>query len=132
MKSNKIPYYARYAGVGLLLSAAVVQADISGKVFHDFNGNGTFDTASPQVETGVAGVIVTATDATGSTASATTAADGTYTFPNSGATATGNKVRIEFSNLPEFSNSGSSAYRYDNPVCDSKCRRCEFCGDVCG
>ncbi|SEB12317.1 conserved repeat domain-containing protein [Thiothrix caldifontis] len=109
MKSNKIPYYARYAGVGLLLSAAVVQADISGKVFHDFNGNGTFDTASPQVETGVAGVIVTATDATGSTASATTAADGTYTFPNSGATATGNKVRIEFSNLPEFSNSGSSA-----------------------
>ncbi|WP_308873917.1 SdrD B-like domain-containing protein [Thiothrix subterranea] len=109
MKTKKIPYYARYAGVGLLLSTAVVQADISGKVFHDFNANGTFDTASPQVETGVAGVIVTATDAAGATASTTTAADGTYTFPNSGATATGNKVRIEFSNLPDFANSGGSA-----------------------
>ncbi|WML86428.1 SdrD B-like domain-containing protein [Thiothrix subterranea] len=107
--NNKLVVGLGSFGTGfLLLSSPAVFADISGKVFHDFNGNGSFDTASPQVEAGVAGVIVTATDAAGNTVSTTTAADGTYAFPNSGPTATGNKVRIEFSNLPDFANSGGS------------------------
>ncbi|OQX02675.1 MAG: hypothetical protein BWK73_41960 [Thiothrix lacustris] len=92
------------AASGLLLSSQAVLADISGKVFHDFNANGTLD----GTESGVAGVTVTATDAAGTAATATTVADGTYSFPNSGATAVGNKVRVEFSNLPEFANSGAA------------------------
>ncbi len=93
-------------GLGvMLLASSTVYADISGKVFHDFNSNGIQDIT----EAGVAGVTVTATDAAGNTANATTAADGTYTFPNSGPTASGKQVRLEFSNLPDFANSGNAA-----------------------
>lgn len=90
-------------GLGiLLLSSQAVYADISGKVFRDFNSNGALDAS----ESGVGGVTVTATDSTGASATATTAADGTYSFPNSGVTADGNKVRLEFSNLPANANNG--------------------------
>lgn len=95
MKTRKIPYYARYAGVGLLLSAAVVQADISGKVFRDFNANGTFDTGASFNEVGAAGVTVKAFDVTGAeTAVATSGADGAYTL--TGLTAAAD-YRVEFS-----------------------------------
>ncbi|MFN3786477.1 MAG: hypothetical protein ACK4RS_06510 [Thiothrix sp.] len=42
MKTKKITYYARYAGIGLLSFSAVAHADISGKVFHGFNAHGAF------------------------------------------------------------------------------------------
>ena len=96
MLTKNIPYYARYAGVGLLLSAAAVQADISGKVFHDFNANGTFDTGTSFNEVGMAGVTVKAFDATGAQVgtAATTNADGSYTL--TGLTAS-TDYRVEFS-----------------------------------
>lgn len=104
---KRFSFLGNAVGAGILLmSSQAVLADISGKVFHDFNANGTLDAP---LESGIAGVTVTATDAAGTAATATTVADGTYTFPNSGATATGNKVRVEFSNLPEFTNNGTAA-----------------------
>ena len=49
----------------LLLSASVAQADISGKVFRDFNANGVFDSGAGFNEVGAAGVTVKAFDASG-------------------------------------------------------------------
>ena len=72
---------------------------ISGKVFQDFNGNGAFDTASGlnSIDTGAAGVIVTAYDASGfARGSATTDAAGAYSLS---ATGTG-PYRVEFTTLP--------------------------------
>ncbi|WP_293914363.1 SdrD B-like domain-containing protein [Deinococcus sp.] len=50
---------------------------VSGKVFRDNDGN-----ASQNGEPGIGGATVTVTDKNGSVATTTTAADGTYTFPN--------------------------------------------------
>ncbi|WP_298661249.1 SdrD B-like domain-containing protein [uncultured Thiothrix sp.] len=73
-----------------------VQADISGKVFRDFNSNGSFDSSASFNEVGMAGVTVKAFDTTGAQvgASVSSAADGTYTL--TGLTA-GADYRVEFS-----------------------------------
>ncbi|TAE26465.1 MAG: hypothetical protein EAZ91_17570 [Cytophagales bacterium] len=81
------------------------QAQITGKVYRDFNANGTQDTpisstASATGEPGFPGIVVMAYPATGSPVSVTTGIDGSYSFPNSGATASGAKLRLEFSGLP--------------------------------
>jgi len=81
---------------------------MTGRVFQDFNENGTYDTtltltnngsgtvAAP-VDRGMSGVTVTAYDPAGvSRGTATTISDGTYTLA---ATGTG-PYRIEFTNLP--------------------------------
>lgn len=91
-------------GIALFCFAPFVSADITGKVFNDFNANGMQDSG----ELGVSGMVVTATSPSGTTTTVTTTNDGSYSFPNSGVTASGNKVRLEFSNLPEFANSGIS------------------------
>ncbi|QLQ33649.1 MAG: hypothetical protein HZT40_20880 [Candidatus Thiothrix singaporensis] len=81
-------------GAWLLLSS-IAYADISGKVFRDFNANGVFDTGAGFNETGQAGVTVKAFDAAGTEkASATSAADGAYTLTGLSA---GADYRIEFS-----------------------------------
>lgn len=76
---------------------------ISGRVFADFNGNGTFETsggtaaAPTAVDAGVAGVTVSAYNSAGAlSGTATTGANGIY---NLSATGTG-PYRIEFTNLP--------------------------------
>ncbi|WP_428657732.1 SdrD B-like domain-containing protein [Runella sp.] len=70
-------------------------AQISGSVFRDFNANGVKDSTSVFVETGVAGVKVTAYNQVGSAVSTTTATNGSYTL----ATATGGKYRVEFTDF---------------------------------
>ena len=71
-------------GIGVLfLSAWTAHADISGKIFRDFNANGVFDVGTSFNEVGQAGVIVKAFDPTGmEKASTLSAADGTYTLSN--------------------------------------------------
>ena len=74
---------------------------IAGRVFQDYNGNGTFDTvgtvALPAIDAGVQNVTVTAYDSNGAAqGSAVTAATGIYSIT---ATGTG-PYRIEFTNLP--------------------------------
>ena len=90
----------------MLLASVASLAQVSGTVFHDFNYDGTKTTSSTLTEVGVNAVTVTAYDATGATATATTSSSGAYSFPNSGITASGKSVRLEFSNLPSFANSG--------------------------
>jgi protocatechuate 3,4-dioxygenase beta subunit len=68
---------------------------IKGKVFRDFNANGTFETSTTYQEIGVKDITVTAYDVTGAVAATTTTgSDGSYTL-NSGS---GN-FRIEFTGL---------------------------------
>lgn len=77
------------------LLAPYVQADISGKVFRDFNANGVFDTGGGLNEVGQAGLTVKAFDAAGvEKASATSAADGSYTLTS---LTSGADYRVEFS-----------------------------------
>ena len=73
----------------------------SGRVFQDYNGNATYDTAGsaalPAIDAGVAGVTVTLYDASGTArGSATTAANGTFSITSTG---TG-PYRVEFTTLP--------------------------------
>lgn len=78
-----------------VLLAPYVQADISGKVFRDFNANGVFDTGGGLNEVGQAGLTVKAFDAAGvEKASATSAANGSYTLTG---LASGADYRVEFS-----------------------------------
>ncbi len=86
-----------------LRPASIMAGTISGRVFQDFNGNGQYETsggtsAQPTaVDSGVAGVTVTAYDAAGSAAgSAVSAANGTYSIS---AVGTG-PYRVEFTSLP--------------------------------
>jgi len=90
-----------------LTSVSSSQAQVKGKVFRDYNGSGTQDSTSTPLfkEIGVAGITVTATNGV-LTATTTTGSFGDYAFPNSGATASGQKVRIEFSTIPAGSFSG--------------------------
>lgn len=81
---------------------------VTGTVFNDFNYNGTKDATASLTEVGLAGVTVTAYDATGASVSTISSATGSYSFPNSGVTASGKKLRIEFTNYPSFTNSGVS------------------------
>lgn len=87
---------------------AQASGTLSGRVFQDFNGNGTYDTTltitnngfgttSVAVDRGIQSVTVTAYDSAGAAqGSASTAADGTYSIA---ATGTG-PYRVEFTNLP--------------------------------
>ena len=78
-KRSSFLWHSMSAGI-LLLSSQAVLADISGKVFRDFNANGAFDTSATFNEVGMGGVTVKAFDATGAQvgAAATTGADGSY------------------------------------------------------
>jgi hypothetical protein len=85
--------------------AAMMAGNVSGRVFLDYNGDGTYDTgggtaANPAaVDIGVANVTVTAYDAGGvNRGSGTTATDGTFLFAATG-TATGG-YRLEFTGIP--------------------------------
>lgn len=103
--------YWRILGFGLaaFMGQSVAYADISGRVFHDFNGNAAFDTGNGFNEIGLAGITVKAyddTDALSSpSATATTAADGAYVL--TGLTS-GEKYRLEFSWSGTWLKSGKS------------------------
>lgn len=82
------PTWLGAIGVVALLPS-VTLADVSGKVFRDFNANGVFDSN----EMGVANVTVKAFDPSGAqAATAVSAADGTYALT----LATGTDYRVEF------------------------------------
>lgn len=97
----------------LLISfTASVQAQVSGTVFRDFNGNGSREVSASFNEIGVAGIQVTAFNSSNNIiASFTTASNGTYTIPasgsvynnvkgsNTGFVPNGTAVRIEFTGL---------------------------------
>ena len=82
--------------------AIAANGSVSGTVFRDFNANGVFDTATVEgfaTDTGFGGVTVTAYDAAGANVGTTTSiADGSYSIAVTGAT--GEDVRVEFTNLP--------------------------------
>lgn len=81
-------------GALLLMLPIVGHADISGRVFQDFNANGTFDSQVNFNEIGVANVTVKAFDATGAQVALTnSAADGLYTLTG---LSSGKAYRIEF------------------------------------
>lgn len=82
-------------------ASLMMAGTISGRVFQDYNGNGTYDTAAGtnSIDSGVANVTVTAYDAAGiNQGSATTDAAGFYSI-NATGTATGG-YRVEFTTLP--------------------------------
>ncbi|MDW5593827.1 SdrD B-like domain-containing protein [Conexibacter stalactiti] len=85
------------AAAVLALPAAASAATVSGAAFEDFNDNGVRNT-SPQVDSGVGGLTVTAYGPGGAVlASGRTAADGTYSLnvPDPAG-----RVRVEFTDLP--------------------------------
>lgn len=97
MVTNVKPWCWRIVSIcTLFLMTSVVHANISGKIFNDFNGNGTFDSGSGVTETGIAGVAVKAFDASGVQvgSTATSAADGSYTLTG---LSSGKTYRVEFS-----------------------------------
>lgn len=74
------------------LGALITQAQISGTVYRDFNGNGTRQNASPNFEPGVAEIIIKAYDSSGVLISSDTSdKDGLYSMPYTV------PVRVEFS-----------------------------------
>ena len=78
------------AGLCLAISAST-QAQISGTVYRDYNGNGSRQTVAPTIEPGVGGVVVNAYNSGDALiASTTTDAAGAYTLPYTV------PVRIEF------------------------------------
>ena len=98
-RKNKLIHYVSSILILLLLSllSNTVNAQVSGKVFKDFNANATQETTAVFTEPGIAGVIVTAYNAAGvAVGTATTATDGSYSI----AGASGS-LRIEFTNFPE-------------------------------
>jgi uncharacterized repeat protein (TIGR01451 family) len=92
----------------------VAYADISGKVFRDFNANGVQDNSGAFNESGVGGLTVTCTDSVGGTGSTTTSTNtatlGTYTL-----TGCTGASRIEFgTGLPNDYASATSAENKTN------------------
>jgi uncharacterized repeat protein (TIGR01451 family) len=82
-------------GIMFSLASQAALADISGKVFRDFNANGTFDSGSDITEVGMPGITVKAFDSIGAEkASAISGADGSYAL--TGLTS-GGSYRLEFS-----------------------------------
>lgn len=72
-------------------SITMLHAQISGTVYRDFNGNGVRQTAAPNNEPGVPGVIVNAYDASNTLVSTTiSSATGAYSMPYTV------PVRVEF------------------------------------
>ncbi len=91
---------------------AAAAGGISGTVYRDFNSNGVKDALETA---GLAGVTVTAYDATGTAVATTTSGpNGAYTLAIS-AVANGTGLRIEFSNLPtgfQSSYAGGSSVQF--------------------
>lgn len=88
-----------HLGLGLvLLSSQVAHADISGKVFRDFNANGTYDNNSSFQEVGLSGITIKAFDANDPpgtpTSTAISTTNGSYTLTG---LANGADYRLEFS-----------------------------------
>ena len=103
---KKRPYIQYVGAAAFLLSTSVAQADISGKVFRDFNANGVFDSGAGFNEVGAAGVTVKAFDASGTQAATTTsAADGSYTLTG---LSSGADYRLEFSWAESWLKSGAA------------------------
>lgn len=78
---------------------------LSGTVFQDYNGNGTFDTAgsaaSPAIDSAVSGITVTVYAASGASKTTTTLANGTWSIDTAAAPALpAGPYRVEFTNLP--------------------------------
>lgn len=103
-----IPLRGLRAGLsGWLVSMMVlftlpILGQISGKVYQDFNANGTQDLTASFNEPGYRGITVTAYNSSGTQVGmTTTTANGTYSIPN----VTG-AVRIEFTALPSTYFSG--------------------------
>jgi hypothetical protein len=97
----------------VLFACYHANAQVSGKVFKDFNANGTFDTGATYNEVGQPGVVVNAYDAAGTALAVTYTGGGTVTN-NTGdysvAGATPGQVRLEFV-LPDtytFASKGST------------------------
>jgi hypothetical protein len=87
----------------LLHLTTLINAQISGTVFRDYNGNGTRQSGAGYTEPGAGGVIVKAYNANDlliatQTTSSATATMGQYSFPSSGANSVSNgtAVRLEF------------------------------------
>jgi hypothetical protein len=92
----------------LILFIGNLNAQISGTVFRDFNGNGTKDTNEPLVS----GILVKAYDASGSSCASATSSGTTspnYTLPN---TCTG-QVRVEFE-IPNVGNCAMSGIDFSS------------------
>jgi Secretion system C-terminal sorting domain/SdrD B-like domain len=85
-------------GVLLLICSTSLNAQISGTVFRDFNGNGVKDNSATFNEPFVQGVTVKATLSGGTFFTTTTNTSGTYSF-SVAQVPVGTKVRIEFSGL---------------------------------
>lgn len=86
--------------ISLLGGIGIAEADVSGTVFRDLPVNGasanTYGKKDAN-ETGVAGITVNAVDASGTTGSATTTADGTWSISG-----LSGQVRVVFDNLPSY------------------------------
>ncbi len=88
------------AAAAALALTAPAEADVEGKVFRDFDANGTQQTLEP----GVAGVTVTAYDASNAVVATTvTGTNGNYTLSLSAG-----PVRVEVTNLPQHLKPGVS------------------------
>jgi len=80
---------------GISYNQPLAPQAVSGTVFNDFDADGTHDSNEP----GIAGVTVTAYDASGAVAdTATTQSDGSYTLSN---LTDGEEYRIEFTGIPD-------------------------------
>gem|GEM_PF-995920 len=95
------------------MAANAAEGEVSGTVFRDFNGNGVLDTGNSVTsgvanDRGVAGVLVTAVDGTGTELDTFTTTDsGQYTLDVT--EASGADIRVEFSNWPsQYQPSGTS------------------------
>lgn len=87
---------------------------ITGTAFRDYNASGTQDVREP----GIAGIVVTAYDAGGGSASCETTADGSYGIDS----VNGFPVRIEFTRPTD----GSLHFLQPGPV-GTGSRDCDFC-----
>lgn len=97
IRARFVSYFTKSFLFCLFLTPSVLVAQVSGKVYHDVNANGTQQSSNP-TESALSGVTVTAYKPDGSSVSTTSSATGTYSF-TSGQLASGTKVRIEFTGL---------------------------------
>ena len=83
----------------------MIHADIGGKIFRDFNQNGTYDDNATFLEVGVSGITVKAYNAAGNVAAtATTNADGNYTLGVGAGT-----YRVEVTGIPDYLKPGTAS-----------------------
>ena len=98
-------YFTLLFSLVLTIAPSVMEAQIQGKVYRDFNANGVFDSTATFKEIGLSGIIVTAYNTAGtSIGTATTNSTGNYTI--TGITGT---VRVEFTGLGTGDYSGPRA-----------------------